>query len=115
MDKTVFLVVKNMDGKIDPFIIPLINERNKHIASFPQMVVGDKWGKLRDAFTSSHADKGRAFGGETVRFKRGVEHWVLPFRDHPLMQQPARKSDAWVMTEVQYKNAKWDETDSLGN
>lgn len=103
---TVYLIVKNLNGVMDDFIIPLVNERNGHIQSFTPVQVGDTWGRLKQSFEESAAEKGR--GAEIIRHKDGVEHWVLPFTVHPLMEQPSTPEDAFVLTKNEYTNFGWD-------
>ncbi len=103
---TVYLIVKNLEGLIDESIIPLVNERNGHLSTFPEIESGDSWGDLKNAFISSAAEKGR--GGEIVKFKDGVEYWVLPFTTHPDMSQPESPEDAFVLDKESYISYEWD-------
>ena len=111
MANTVYLIVKNLDGVVDDFIVPLANERNSGVSSFTQLEVGDTWGRLKQSFEDSAAEKGR--GGEIVKFKDGVQHWVLPFRAHPDMEQPAEPSDAFVLDKANYMVFGWDVEEEL--
>lgn len=103
---TVYLIVKNLNGVMDDFIIPLVNERNGHIQSFTPVQIGDTWGRLKQSFEESATEKGR--GAEIEQYKNGVYYWVLPFTPHPLMQQPAEPNDAFVLDKESYINYGWD-------
>lgn len=103
---TVYLIVKNLDGLMDNFIIPLVNERNGHIKTFTPVKVGDTWGRLKQSFEESAKEKGR--GSEIEQHKDGFYHWVLPFTPHPLMKQPAEPNDAFVLDKESYINYGWD-------
>lgn len=103
---TVYLIVKNENGVMDDFIIPLINERNGHLQTFTQVEEGDTWGRLKQSFEESAKEKGR--GSEIIKEKDGVEYWVLPFTSHPLMQQPSEPNDAFVLDKESYINFGWD-------
>jgi len=105
MSTTVYLSVKNLEGVIDTPVVLLINERNKGVSSFTPMVEGSTWGDLKTSFINSASEKGR--GDEIERFKDGVEHWVLPFRNHSQMTQP-NPADACVMTSQELKGFEWD-------
>lgn len=111
MTNTVYLIVKNLDGVVDDFIVPLANERNARISSFTQLEVGDTWGRLKQSFEESAAEKGR--GGEIIRIKDGVEYWVLPFMTHPNMSQPVEPNDAFVLDLATYKAFGWDVEEEL--
>ena len=65
--ETVYLIVKNENGVMDNFIIPLINERNGHLETFTPVKVGDTWGRLKQSFEESAKEKGR--GNEIIRYK----------------------------------------------
>ena len=103
---TVYLCVKNLNGVMDDFIIPLVNERNGHVQSFTPVQIGDTWQRLKQSFEESKAEKGR--GEEIIRIKDGVSYWVLPFTTHPLIEQPAEPNDAFVLTKDEYINYGWD-------
>lgn len=105
MSNTVYLAVKNLEGVIDPLAVLLINERNKGVSSFNPIVVSDTWGKLKTSFINSAKEKGR--GSEIIKFKDGLEYWVLPFRNHEQMTQP-NPADAVVMTSQELKDFGWD-------
>jgi hypothetical protein len=105
MSTTVYLAVKNLGGVIEHPVILLINERNKSVSSFTPMLEGSTWGDLKQSFINSASEKGR--GSEIIKFKDGLEHWILPFRDHPLMSQP-NPADACVMTSQELKDFEWD-------
>ena len=105
MSTTVYLSVKNLGGVIDQNVIPLINVRNGHLKTWNPIVLGDTWGKMKTSFINSASEKGR--GDEIERFKDGVEHWVLPFRNHEQMTQP-NPADACVMTSQELKGFEWD-------
>ena len=104
--ETVYLISKNLDGVMDEFIIPLVNERNGYLKTFTPVESGGTWGDLKQSFEDSAAEKGR--GSEIVKFKDGVEYWVLPFTPHPLMEQPANPSDAFVLDKATYVAFGWD-------
>ena len=103
---TVYLIVKNEVGVMDDFIIPLINERNRHLETFTPVQIGDTWGRLKQSFEESANEKGR--GSEIIKYKDGVEYWVLPFTPHPLMEQPSNPSDAFVSDRQGYTEFGWD-------
>ena len=103
---TVYLIVKNENGVMDGFIIPLINERNGHLQTFTPVQGGDTWGTLRQRFEESAKEKGR--GAEIEKTKNGETFWVLPFTPHPMMTQPANPDDAFVLTKSEYINYGWD-------
>ena len=90
----VYLTVSNLDGVIDNSIIPLINES------------GDKWQDLKDGFLMRVGEVGR--GDLIIKYKEGIEHWVLPFESHPEMTQPQNKNDAFVLDKEEFKSYGWD-------
>tara|TARA_R110002012_G_scaffold316642_2_gene531838 strand:+ start:4614 stop:4937 length:324 start_codon:yes stop_codon:yes gene_type:complete len=99
----VYLTVSNLDGVIDNSIIPLINARGncgKIIES------GDKWQDLKDGFLMRVGEVGR--GDLIIKYKEGIEHWVLPFESHPEMTQPQNKNDAFVLDKEEFKSYGWD-------
>jgi hypothetical protein len=103
---TVYLVVKNLSGVVDDFIVPLANGRNAGISTFTKLNSGDTWGRLKQSFEESSAEKGR--GSEIIRLKDGVEYWILPFTVHPEMAQPAIPEDAFVLDKASYVSYDWD-------
>ena len=105
MSSTAYLVVKNLEGVIDAPVILLINARNKGVSSFTPMVDGSTWGDLKQSFIDSSTEKGR--GSEIIKFKDGLEHWILPFRNHEQMTQP-NPADACVMTSEELNAFDWD-------
>jgi hypothetical protein len=103
--ETVYLIVNNLNGVIDSNIIPLINARNANLSTFTPIEEGNTWGRLKQSFEESAQEKGR--GSEIIRYKNTVEYWVLPFENHPLMEQP-NPNDAQVLTKEGYINFGWD-------
>jgi hypothetical protein len=99
----IYLVVKNLEGIIDSSIIPLINGRGNCGKVINE---GDKWQDLKDGFQMRVGEVGR--GELIIKFKEGVEHWVLPFAPHPDMTQPSEPNDAFVLTPEGLKSYGWD-------
>jgi len=77
----IYLVVKNLNGIIDSSIVPLINGRGNAGKTINE---GDTWQDLKDAFQMRVGEPGR--GELIIKYKEGVEHWVLPFTEHVLLR-----------------------------
>ncbi len=106
--KMMYLVVKNLNGVIDTNFVPLINARGNAGKVINE---GDKWGDLKDAFQMRVGEAGR--GGLIIRHKNSVEHWILPFENHPSLEQPSNPNDAWVSTRDEYLSFGWDIIEEL--
>jgi len=107
---TSYLVVKNLEGQLDPSVVSLVNERNGHLVTFTPMVEGSTWGDLKQSFIDSAAEKGR--GSEIERFKDEVEHWVLP-HEQSRVELVVDEEDACVLPSSEYKAFEWDIIEEL--
>ena len=101
--KMMYLVVKNLNGAIDSNFVPLINARGN---AGKEIKEGETWGDLKYGFQMRVGEAGR--GELIIRHKNSVEHWILPFEDHPALEQPSNPNDAWVSTRDEYLSYGWD-------
>ncbi len=103
-----YLTVKNLNGVIDPNFVPLINARGN---CGKEILEGYKWQDLKDGFQMRVGEAGR--GELIIKLKEGVEHWILPFEDHPALEQPSNPNHAWVSTRDEYFSFGWDVEEEL--
>jgi len=102
MSNTVYLVERESTigtKAIEDGIVDLFNARNeKHGLS---LVYGQTYGDMRQLLKDNEPTKGAGY----PMFKDGVQYWILPFIEHPLMGE---FDDVLVLTKQELKDFGWD-------
>ena len=102
MSKTVYLIELESTMKtkqIEDGIVDLFNARNKvHGLS---LVYGQTYEDMRQLLKDNEPTKGSGY----PIFKDGVQYWVLPFIEHPLM---GGFDDVLVLDKDGFKSYGWD-------
>ena len=105
-NKTVYLVVHDMNGTLDATTIAMINYRNANTAGLVDYIPfeeGTTYQMLRDRYETYKPIKGA--GGD--RFKDSVPYWALPFWTAEGMPDP-NPSFAVVLSASELREFGWD-------